>query len=309
MTSFDTSLGCFFIGIILSTLFYGCTLGQVVYYARHYKEDRWLFKGFLIWEFLVTGHADLLKLASMPPSGVAEYLVATIVVLMVQIYYSTTIWKLVHKTSYKILITSLVVRFPFVDRVARFLMHAMLTENVYEVAKDPSIPGVYIKTEVPATVQPLLACIADISITAALSVLLQRERTMFHRTDNLINILTMWAINRGALTAALQTAQAVSYIAASKSVFYWSIFHFAGGKALIVVLSLAYVNSVLAMNFIRSGGLSRRGDDFSAHEMPMANLSTGFGSKHLSYGTRNWQWGSRNAIMYSTDVVEHVDPL
>ncbi|KAH9934394.1 uncharacterized protein B0H18DRAFT_981631 [Fomitopsis serialis] len=314
MTAFDTTLGCFFIGIVLSTLFYGCTVAQVIYYARHYREDRWGFKTFvwllwlldtlvtildvaLIWDFLISGHANLLKLGTMPNSGVVEYLVVTIVTLTVQIYYTMTIWKLIKSKTYKILITSVVT-------VISLVSFAFGIENVYEVAHNPAIPAVYTMTVVPATVQPVMACIADIYITVALSWLLQRERTMFSHTDSLINTLTAWAINRGALTAAMQTAQAITYIAADKDVFYWSIFHFAGGKA--------YVNSVLAIlnarHYIRSGGRSHGTDAFSVQEMPMHNVSARKG-----LAERSWQWpqwsqrSANNGVMLETDVIRHFD--
>ncbi|OSX61410.1 hypothetical protein POSPLADRAFT_1046811 [Postia placenta MAD-698-R-SB12] len=33
-------IGCFFIGIILSVVLYGCTFSQVIYYFYHYTQDR-----------------------------------------------------------------------------------------------------------------------------------------------------------------------------------------------------------------------------------------------------------------------------
>ncbi|KZT66965.1 hypothetical protein DAEQUDRAFT_729766 [Daedalea quercina L-15889] len=260
MTTFDTSIGCFFIGIIISALMYGCTVGQVLYYIGNYKEDRWGFKLFVlflwasdtvatvlaasfIWEYLIQDHADPTKLTILTNEVVAEYMITTVIILVVQVYYTLAIWRLINSNMYKILVSSIVL-------IISLISFAFGIENTSKIAQDPHVPQVYSSIEGPATAQPLLACIADIYITIALSWLLQRERTMFARTDTIINTLTMWAINRGVLTSALQTAQAISYIAASKSVFYWSIFHFAGGKA--------YVNSALAIlnarNFIRDGG-------------------------------------------------------
>ncbi|KZT66954.1 hypothetical protein DAEQUDRAFT_739701 [Daedalea quercina L-15889] len=147
-------------------------------------------------------------------------------------------------------------RLPIDGNVAHFVLFRNRIRHPY-------IPNVLhdVSSEVSGTAQPLIATIADVCITVTLSLLLQSKRksTIFERTNNLINTLTVWAINRGVLTAALQASDAITYIDVKTSGYYSFIFHVAAGKA--------YVNSALATlnarDHIRNSGCADDGEELT----------------------------------------------
>ncbi|CCM03436.1 uncharacterized protein FIBRA_05569 [Fibroporia radiculosa] len=86
----DSSMGCFFIGVLFAIMFYGFTCAQVLYYVWRYPKDQmwlktmvavlWLldtattiFDVVFIWHYVVGGHADIFTLLSLPSAGAAEY--------------------------------------------------------------------------------------------------------------------------------------------------------------------------------------------------------------------------------------------
>jgi len=116
----------------------------------------------------------------------------------------------------------------------------------------PVVPAVFAKVKIPGTLQPVAALVLDFYITVVLSWILRTERTGFKHTDNLIQRLTVYSINRGLVSFLWQVGHLVAYTAASPDVSYWAIFH--------IPESSIYINCALAMlnarNYIRNNGRS-----------------------------------------------------
>ncbi|EED80006.1 predicted protein [Postia placenta Mad-698-R] len=98
----------------------------------------------------------------------------------------------------------------------------------------------------------LMAGVADIYIAISLVVILRRQRTGFHRTENthrtnhLVTGLMLYTIHRGIIVAyVLSVAQLLEFslfvgtLHANPFKLYWLIFHYPGSKL--------YVNSLLAL--------------------------------------------------------------
>ncbi|CCM03438.1 uncharacterized protein FIBRA_05571 [Fibroporia radiculosa] len=245
----DSTVGCFFIGTVLATQIYGVTCAQTLYYSRRYPNDPLFLKGLVgvlwvldsvatiltieyLYYFLVEGHGNPIKLTNLPATGIVEYIISSLVVIIAQFYYLATIWRLLTGKSYRLVLTVVAVAIALVSCACGF-------GNAYEAFKDPTNPGVYSKTRVTASIQPVTASVVDVYITLVLIWILRKERIGFRNNESVVRRLIFFIVNRGILTALVQTGQATAYLAASTNVLYWSIFHFPG--------SHIYVNSLLAM--------------------------------------------------------------
>jgi len=83
----------------------------------------------------------------------------------------------------------------------------------------------------------LCAVLSDISIAAALCVLLYGSRTGFRRTNTLINTLMVYAINRCVLTSVVAVAEVIAFAASPHSLWF---------LAIDFVIGKLYANSLLA---------------------------------------------------------------
>lgn len=152
-------------------------------------------------------------------------------------YYIFTIWKLVGKRWFGLPLAAVVT-------VLSLLSYAFGILDTRLIIQHPGLPGVFMSTKAKTAsfVQPLLAAIADIYITVALSLILRRERNAFKRTSTILRKLTVYIINRGVLTAVLQSLQAILFASYRSDGFYWSLFAFPGTRVYIVS-TLAVINA------------------------------------------------------------------
>ncbi|KAH9931274.1 uncharacterized protein B0H18DRAFT_990858 [Fomitopsis serialis] len=217
----DSTIGCFFVGMVFAIVLYGCSCAQALYYFWQYPEDRARMKFFVcllwaldtattathietIWGFLLRGHLNPLALTVMPIAGPIEWFLAATIVVIVQLYYIYTIWKLVGERWFRLPLAVMAT-------LLSLLSYAFGIQDTHLIINHPELPGAFMnnKAKTASFVQPLLAAIADIYITAALSLLLRRERSAYRRTSSLLRKLTVYIINRGVLTAVLQSLQAI----------------------------------------------------------------------------------------------------
>ncbi|CCM06534.1 uncharacterized protein FIBRA_08807 [Fibroporia radiculosa] len=155
----------------------------------------------------------------------------------------TTIWKLLARKWYKLPLIIAMVILALISLGCGFA-------TAYECFTDTQLPRVLQNAVVVAMTQPMASSTADICIMITLIWTLHKEKTDFKQTNGIIQKITIYVINRGILTAMLQIAHAISYVAANKGDLYWAIFHYPS--------SHVYVNSVLAIlnarDYIRNGG-------------------------------------------------------
>ncbi|TFY60347.1 hypothetical protein EVJ58_g5204 [Rhodofomes roseus] len=172
----------------------------------------------------------------MPIAGPIEWFLAATIVVIVQLYYIYTIWKLGGERSFKMPLA-------VVATLLSLLSYAFGIQVVHLIVDHPALPGAFMnsKAKIASFVQPLLAAIADIYITVALSLLLRRERSEFRRTSSLLRKLTIYIINRGVLTAVMQSLQAILFASYRSNGFYWSLFAFPGTRVYIVSTLAVYV--------------------------------------------------------------------
>ncbi|KZP21326.1 hypothetical protein FIBSPDRAFT_1044272 [Athelia psychrophila] len=117
MSSVDSALGCQLVGVILTALFYGVTLGQIWFYFRTYTADASFMRvlvGILwvldtaqlvlvmqsLYMYAVTWRGDVEALGGVSMQFEASMAVTTMVAFIVQMIYAYRIWRLSFRNWY-----------------------------------------------------------------------------------------------------------------------------------------------------------------------------------------------------------------
>ncbi|KAF8128176.1 hypothetical protein EV363DRAFT_1221732 [Boletus edulis] len=283
MGALDNTFGAFLIGVVVSATLYGVTIIQTWYYYNRYPSDPWYIKllvaGVLlsdtchqalithtVYTYLVTDFETPTALANIVWSLIVGYLLLrrlslTHFLLQVEVFFNG--------------FTALFVQSFLAMRVYRLSSKSRLATGSVMVL----VIGEFILVAVyaiQAYVSPLflLACCShafslqfhtfvqlsslkalsmsvnavaaagDVLIAIFLCTLLQKSRTGFRRSDNMINKLIVFSINTGLLTSICAVASLIS-ITAWPNTFIYIAFYFCLGRL--------YCNSLLATLNARKG--------------------------------------------------------
>ncbi|KAJ3787198.1 hypothetical protein GGU10DRAFT_433307 [Lentinula aff. detonsa] len=127
-----------------------------------------------------------------------------------------------------------------------------------------------------------LAAAGDVLIAAILTWLLQTSKTGFQRSDTMLNKLTIFAVNTGALTSLFAVASLISILAAPDTFIYITFF-FCMGRL--------YTNSLLASlnarKKIRNGGDNVH--TTTGHNFSFQSRSFTKPSSFISFGSKRQQ--------------------
>ncbi|KAH9024125.1 hypothetical protein EDB84DRAFT_447086 [Lactarius hengduanensis] len=204
----DNTLGALFIGTVLSSIVYGVTWLQVhSYYSAsgHSSKDRWPLKSFVAflmlvdtvglalciyttYHFGITSFGDYRSLITDIWSHSAMSLSALVLSVSVQHFYAYRIYRLGGGCPYlpaAISVTSL----------TEFGIGIVYSAKLITHIHDPysgSFEGLFIATLI-------LKVLCDILVTSGMVYYLLSNRTQVRRTDNVLNLLTIYSINCGIL--------------------------------------------------------------------------------------------------------------
>jgi len=201
----DKTLGALFIGDVLSSIIYGITLLQVYsYYNNHRSRDRWPLKSFVAFLTLVdsvnvafAGHSmyrigitnfgDYSVFLDLPWSISATALSSVILEVSIQHFYAYRIYLLSGRSLYIPAAIS-------ASSLTSFgLVTALSTKGLEHVPlQGTPLQSIFISS---------LSCdvVCDFLITCGMVYTLLRNRTRVRRTNNVLNILAIYAINCGIL--------------------------------------------------------------------------------------------------------------
>ncbi|KAH9829458.1 uncharacterized protein C8Q71DRAFT_405159 [Rhodofomes roseus] len=258
----NDTVGCVFIGILLELILYGFSLAQTQYYFHEYPCDRlyiqilvaflWLLDTArtccdlqFLWDYLVTNHANLGGMSRFTNTFIAEFFLASCVVLIVQLYFIYSVWRFMAYKWHRFPLTITMVSLALLSFSGGVV-------SVYDFTVNSDLGASLDRAEVPASIQTVTAFVTDVYIAAALSIILHGKRTGFSGTDSLITKLVAFAIHRGIITALMQLLHFATYIGTlndGPNKLFWALFHFPGSKI--------YTNSLLAVfnirNWLRDG--------------------------------------------------------
>ncbi|KAJ3916208.1 hypothetical protein F5877DRAFT_81108 [Lentinula edodes] len=245
----DETFGAAYIGIVVAALLLGISVIQGFYYFTHQK-DGWILRGLvagvLVFDFVHqvlithTGYAYLITFWQQPAklriviwSLLAEVLFNGLTGFCVQCFLTYRIWKL---SGTKVWLTVVVISLVFAEFGEKLIAGLSRISYLLSLACVIAFAVIAFLRGLSVTVNAL-AVVGDLFIAGILTLLLQRSKTGFRKSDTMINKLTIFAVNTGALTSLCAVASLISIIAAPNTFIYISFF-FSMGRL--------YTNSLLA---------------------------------------------------------------
>ncbi|KAJ3861700.1 hypothetical protein EV359DRAFT_84066 [Lentinula novae-zelandiae] len=245
----DETFGAAYIGIVVAALLLGISVIQGFYYFTH-QNDGWILRGLvagvLVFDFVHqvlithTGYAYLItfwqqpaKLRTVIWSLLAEVLFNGLTGFCVQCFLTYRIWKL---SGTKVWLTVVVISLVFAEFGEELITGLFHISYLHSLACVIAFAVIAFLRGLSVTVNAL-AVVGDLFIAGILTLLLQRSKTGFRKSDTMINKLTIFAVNTGALTSLCAVASLISIIAAPNTFIYISFF-FSMGRL--------YTNSLLA---------------------------------------------------------------
>ncbi|EMD39832.1 hypothetical protein CERSUDRAFT_81174 [Gelatoporia subvermispora B] len=250
----DDTVGCLFIGVALSLIFFSCTIAQTVFYYRNYPKDSIYLKALvaslsvldvitlvLNLEYLgvctVSRHANPVALESLPNFWVPEFFFSSLTFCTAQLFFIHKIWALLGDQKIRLPLTLIAIILSLVSFAGGIGVVCVASLN-------PSVDWILERVKIPGSTQQLTAVVTDVYITISLCIILRSSQASFKNTQTLLSQLTVYVINRGVLSATIQLLHFVTYVATyNRFTFIWMVFHIPGSKV--------YVNSVLATLNIR----------------------------------------------------------
>ncbi|KAI0677751.1 hypothetical protein C8Q78DRAFT_1074428 [Trametes maxima] len=245
------SFACQIIGFTIATTIYGITVLQTFMYFRKYTKDRLYLKlmvGVLyvldtlgtilvshsLYTYFVLNFRNPAKDIDLIWSFSLENGVTALITVLVQCYFAECLWRF--SRGNKILVAAIVF-----CALASFGLGLETTAHLF-IVKAASSLGSREVLIIGGLVQGF-AALCDILITTGLCYYLQTGRSGIKSTDNLVDRLLIYAINRGALTTIVQICFLVLNVSAPGHA-YFIPFH--------MIVSKLYVNALLATLNVRS---------------------------------------------------------
>ncbi|KAI0767693.1 hypothetical protein C8Q74DRAFT_1370425 [Fomes fomentarius] len=286
LSSIKETLACVALGGILGTAIYGITILQTYIYFRRYTHDTLALRGLVatlfaldtvtsslvaysIYKYMVIYvEAPLDKYINTLPSLRVENGVTYLIATITQLFFAQRLWY-VSKNKYLtggIVTLSICALGPGIALNVHLFTHP---EFSYLGSLDIRILAGFTNS---------LSAICDVVVAVGLCVYLRAGKSGFSRTNNMIDRLMIYAVQRGALTTICQFCHMITTVALP-SQFIYIPFAFMQGKL--------YCNTVLATLNVRNS-LKASGSGAAAMEAGshiLASIPRSGGSRH-NHGRR-----------------------
>jgi len=263
--------GAWLVCIWLQTLLQGCGMLQVWLYFHWYKNDHRGIKAMVLlllvietfqsvtffqvtYQYLIDGFGDFAGLLVVLWQGPAQLFAIYLSAFIVQMYFVYCIYCLVPQNK----ILPGIITLLALTQIGSGLVQTILTLRLTSFANIES-------TKAITTLEASAAFLCDITITVSLIVILGRRKGAIKSTNNIIESLTINAINRGMLTAVCALINLVLFLALPGT-FYFFFGLTLSGKF--------YMNSALATLNSRQHVYSKaRSGTAHWNSVPLSNLS------------------------------------
>ncbi|KAF8994484.1 hypothetical protein BDQ17DRAFT_1366867 [Cyathus striatus] len=260
----DSTLGAVFIGFGFACVVYGTLLTQVFYYFWRYPVDRWMFKclvllivlletadqmciGHLIYYYSIVNYLKPLVLlaATTTWSLILQLTFGAIVGCIVKTYFAFRVWRF---SGRNIFITGLVLLLALgqLGLALTYTIKAFALPNIYSV-QDLQVLG---------TVSLGVGVLTDIVTAASLCYYLNRLRTGYTTSDSLVNSLSKYAVNTGAVTSTVSVAVLILYNAMPDNNLYFAAVYFTLSK----MYAISFMATLNTRRQVRGRGTDRQGD-------------------------------------------------
>jgi len=213
------TLGAVFIGFAVACGVYGVLITQIFSYFRNYPGDRWLFKylvaliwlletadqcfiGHLVYYYGISNYTKpaTLATATMTWSFILQQTFGAVVGAIVKGYFGFRVWRFSNRNIW---ITGLVL----LGTLGQLGLALAFTMRAFQL---PSVFAVH-QLLTLGTISLGVGVFTDVVTAAALCYYLQKLRTGLRTSDSLVNSLSAYAINTGALTSAVSITVLLLY--------------------------------------------------------------------------------------------------
>ncbi|TFL03984.1 hypothetical protein BDV98DRAFT_581032 [Pterulicium gracile] len=296
-TPIADTYGVFLVGIVIAVFLYGITCLQTYFYYISFPRDRASMK-YLVVLVLVLDTAHILAVCHTlfhylitcfgKPERLDETIWSTFsfqasialnvtTAFIVQSFFTERIYRLSSpKTRIwfsGLVAVSVVAHFAFGigENLVPYYCQPLVSNKddaclaaVVRFFKIPRMTQLHSESFVPIMFA-VSAILSDILVAGALCVLLDNSRTGIRTTDNLLNQLILYAVNRCVLTTAVAIAEVVCFKYVKHP--YWAL-------ALDVIIGKLYTNSFLASLNSRQRHADRGMGHFNTVELTTAPSSS-----------------------------------
>ncbi|KAJ3983829.1 hypothetical protein F5890DRAFT_125345 [Lentinula detonsa] len=226
-----------------------------------------------VYYYLILNYGDPSALGLVVWSLLAEVIFNGFTAFCVQSFLTWKIWRLSNSNMWVTGVVAALVLAEFGCVIAFGIIALVRVRTFAELATD--LKGLSITVNA-------LAAAGDVLIAAILTWLLQTSKTGFQRSDTMLNKLTIFAVNTGALTSLFAVASLISILAAPNTFIYITFF-FCMGRL--------YTNSLLASlnarKKIRNGGDNVH--TTTGHNFSFQSRSFTKPSSFISFGSKKQQ--------------------
>ncbi|RDB28743.1 hypothetical protein Hypma_014825 [Hypsizygus marmoreus] len=250
----DSKIGAAFLGNLIAGIFYGITCVQTYIYFKRNDKDSTSFRLliFFLWlldtlhlalvthgiyYYLISNYGNLPALASPTWSLLAQVYVTCISDLIIRGVFGRRVWLMAGKS--KIIVTGIQRDLVRILPPSSPMPNIVLTESI-TFATRAYAGGTFAKfSQISYLLYIALGSgvVADFLIAGSLCRSLWKSRTGFRKTDTLVNVLMMYAINTSLLTTICSGACFITYT------IWPNEFTFIG---IYFSLSKLFLNSLLA---------------------------------------------------------------
>ncbi|KAH8103351.1 hypothetical protein BXZ70DRAFT_925185 [Cristinia sonorae] len=292
LSTLRSALGPLLVGGLFSTVLYGITCAQTFVFYQNSITDRWplkltvailwiidTFDVFLnchiLYHYLVTHFLDPFALVNPVWSMLLHVTVTGVSNFIVRGAFTRRVWQLSSKNWF----------------LCAFITLASLMELVLCIiitAKAFGKTFMSLSALAPLFYADFAAVLAaDMTVSLSLCFFLHMSRTGIKKTESLINILILYTINTGLLTAVDASAGLIMFAVMPDKLIYVTFY---------LQLSKLYVNAYLATLNARE---TLREKSFSNDPLSinLSKISRGTGGRPMQYGSPNTTRETESAIL------------
>ncbi|KAF6747878.1 hypothetical protein DFP72DRAFT_587818 [Ephemerocybe angulata] len=216
---YHATLGALLIGFSVSCGVFGVLSQQTMTYYQRYFHDKivyklmvgflWFFQcidvvlvGYSVYHYTITHYGDFAYLVTQDVlwSLIVQILLAALVGTAVKCAFALRVWSFSKKNVY---VTGGIV-FLIVAQTAFALAYCVKAFEIRKLEYASQLRTI-------ATLSLAAGVVTDLAIAMALCYFLRKLRTGFKKSDSLVNMLCIYAINTGALTAAVSATVLILY--------------------------------------------------------------------------------------------------
>ncbi|PFH51227.1 hypothetical protein AMATHDRAFT_59512 [Amanita thiersii Skay4041] len=262
--TFHSTLGAMFVGFCVACVIFGVLSIQVFTYFRRFPSDRSVYKvlvaaiwllevldqvliGYSVYFYVISHYGDIITLVSKKIvwTLLVQTCIGSFVGLIVKSCFCTRVWRF---SGRNVVITGTILFLV----VATFVLAVVYTVRAFTLRAILQLELPHIK--LIATIALASGVGTDVLTATALCYYLRKLRTGHRKSDSLVNTLTVYAINTGALTSAISLSTLLLYNL-KPNTFYFMATYFALGKLYAISL-LCTLNT---RKIVRGRGTDRGG--------------------------------------------------